>query len=473
MGSIGHSAALLAAAAAAGLVGVAAVGGGWLDGVEATLAAGLLFALIALGLEIALRRRAETRTTHRILLLKRAHDRLARDLAVSRDEMRRLFELIEAEGGDDILDAIQAAADQAGVGRREDGPGPARGAADAGGDPDLESEVRVLHQLVEQLYADDPPAGGRLGGRAGADAPASGGGVGRREPRLGPGLAAAPAADERDRPPLRVVADDGPNRLSEERILEIVRDGLRQDRVDLYLQPIVSLPQRKRRFFECFGRIRAEDGTLVTPEQYLEPARRAGLSTTVDNMMLFRCVQLLRKARRRDPTTAFFCNVSPHTLADREFLRDLIAYMENHRELASSLVFELAQADFDRQRERLAPDLQRIGEMGYRFSLDRVDRLDLDLDELESLNVHFLKIDAALILAALEDGGEAASQLRMLKQQLDARDIDLIVEKIETERMLVELLDFNIDFGQGYLFGEPRLSRDPDAASQGQRSERR
>ncbi|MCR9221993.1 MAG: EAL domain-containing protein [Alphaproteobacteria bacterium] len=476
MGSIGHSAALLGAAAAAGLVGVAAVGGGWLDGVEATLAAGLLFALVALVLEIALRRRAETRTTHRILLLKRAHDRLARDLAVSRDEMRQLFELIEAEGGDEILDAIQAAADQAGVSRRDDGAAAAQGAtaqggADAGGDPDLESEVRVLHQLVEQLYADDASAGVR----SRPNAPASTGGAGRREPRLGPGLATGPAAgpagEERDRPPLRVVADDGPNRLSEERVLEIVRDGLRQDRVDLYLQPIVSLPQRKRRFFECFGRIRAEDGTVVTPEQYLEPARRAGLSTTVDNMMLFRCVQLLRKARRRDPTTAFFCNVSPHTLADREFLRDLIAYMENHRELASSLVFELAQADFDRQRERLAPDLQRIGEMGYRFSLDRVDRLDLDLDELESLNVHFLKIDAALILAALEDGGEAASQLRMLKQQLDARDIDLIVEKIETERMLVELLDFNIDFGQGYLFGEPRLSRDPDAASQNQRRE--
>jgi EAL domain-containing protein (putative c-di-GMP-specific phosphodiesterase class I) len=27
--------------------------------------------------------------------------------------------------------------------------------------------------------------------------------------------------------------------------------------------------------------------------------------------------------------------------------------------------------------------------------------------------------------------------------------------------MLVELLDYNIDFGQGYLFGEPRLSQDP------------
>lgn len=35
----------------------------------------------------------------------------------------------------------------------------------------------------------------------------------------------------------------------------------------------------------------------------------------------------------------------------------------------------------------------------------------------------------------------------------------LIAEKVETERMVAELLDLNVDFGQGYLFGEPRHAR--------------
>ena len=46
-----------------------------------------------------------------------------------------------------------------------------------------------------------------------------------------------------------------------------------------------------------------------------------------------------------------------------------------------------------------------------------------------------------------------------IKKWLDRDGLDLIVEKIEDEKQLVELLDFGIDFGQGYLFGEPRLSR--------------
>jgi cyclic-di-GMP phosphodiesterase TipF (flagellum assembly factor) len=49
--------------------------------------------------------------------------------------------------------------------------------------------------------------------------------------------------------------------------------------------------------------------------------------------------------------------------------------------------------------------------------------------------------------------------MRTMKRALRAAGVSVIVEKIETESALLDLLDFEIDFGQGYLFGEPRLSR--------------
>ncbi len=49
-----------------------------------------------------------------------------------------------------------------------------------------------------------------------------------------------------------------------------------------------------------------------------------------------------------------------------------------------------------------------------------------------------------------------------LQRLCAAEGIDLIVEKIETENQLVDVLDTGFDFGQGYLFGEPRLSRKPE-----------
>ncbi len=47
-----------------------------------------------------------------------------------------------------------------------------------------------------------------------------------------------------------------------------------------------------------------------------------------------------------------------------------------------------------------------------------------------------------------------------LKEMLSRSDIDLVAEKIETERQVVEILDLKVDFGQGYLFGPPRQARE-------------
>ena len=46
-----------------------------------------------------------------------------------------------------------------------------------------------------------------------------------------------------------------------------------------------------------------------------------------------------------------------------------------------------------------------------------------------------------------------------IKQVVNQHGMDLIVEKIEKESVFLELLDLRADFGQGYLFGAPRLTQ--------------
>jgi cyclic-di-GMP phosphodiesterase TipF (flagellum assembly factor) len=37
--------------------------------------------------------------------------------------------------------------------------------------------------------------------------------------------------------------------------------------------------------------------------------------------------------------------------------------------------------------------------------------------------------------------------------------MDVIVTKVEEEKDLLEILDYQFDYGQGYLFGKPRLNK--------------
>src|SRR3546814_4744858 len=81
-------------------------------------------------------------------------------------------------------------------------------------------------------------------------------------------------------------------------------------------------------------------------------------------MLLFRCVQLIRKVQQHNYTTAFFCNVSPATFADRRFFHDFIQYLESCPELAPSLVFELSQDELAAQAEDAQLDLARLRAAG-------------------------------------------------------------------------------------------------------------
>jgi len=236
--------------------------------------------------------------------------------------------------------------------------------------------------------------------------------------------------------------------LERETVLDIVRAALRGDRVELVLQPIVSLPQREPRFYECFSRLRTEAGTMVLPEQYIEIAEGAGLIAAIDNMLLFRCVQLVRKVHSRNENIDFFCNISAHTIADGNFFANFVEFLEGNPALATHLVFEFGQADFARWSETGARLLDRLAFLGCRFSLDGVENLDFDASELAARHVAFIKIEGDLLL---ETAADSVGILRALR----VHQIDLIVTKVEDENRLLEILDYDVGFGQGFLFGEP------------------
>lgn len=246
--------------------------------------------------------------------------------------------------------------------------------------------------------------------------------------------------------------------LDDGQVLDIVREAIDHDRVDLYLQPIVSLPQRKHRFYECFSRVRDADGKLIGPERYLKIAEDAGLIAAIDNILLIRCIQLVRKMQKRKRNLGFFVNISAHTLKDTSFFGEFLRFMGENTDLAPHMIFEFVQADVADIPADTAAKLHQLGEMGFRFSLDRVGRLDLNYAELSRRYYRYIKFDIATLLAHLgEDGG--AENMREFKSMLESFAIDAIVERVEDESDLIEVLDYGIDYGQGFLFGEPRPAR--------------
>jgi cyclic-di-GMP phosphodiesterase TipF (flagellum assembly factor) len=250
-------------------------------------------------------------------------------------------------------------------------------------------------------------------------------------------------------------------------LLETVREALTENRVDLYLQPVVSLPQRRTLYYESFSRLRDESGRVLMPAEYLAVAEPEGLVTTIDNLLLFRCVQIVRRLAKQDRKVGIFCNISTLSLADETFFPQFLEMLSANRDLAGALIFELGQSAFDARGSVEARNMGKLAELGFRFSLDKVADLDLDLQDLARSDVKFLKVGAEFILDQLVETDDrlvlkslpdlAAEDFCALTRRYG---VEVIAEKVETERQVVDILELDIGLGQGHLFGEPRAIRD-------------
>ena len=245
--------------------------------------------------------------------------------------------------------------------------------------------------------------------------------------------------------------------------LEAVRDALRQNRVDLHLQPIVTLPQRRVRFYEGFTRLRRADGEVIMPGEFLAEAESAGLLGVVDNMLLFRCVQIVRRLSERDRRVGVFCNVAMSSLEDETYFPQFLEFMRENQDLAGAMIFEIGVRNFNNRSNIAARNMSRLAELGFRFSLDKGEGLDFDLPELQSSGVRFVKVTGDRLLSELVPGGQrpVSGIVRSIAPEdvsavFMRYGVDLIAEKVEDEKSVIELLDFEIPFGQGHVFGAPR-----------------
>ena len=319
----------------------------------------------------------------------------------------------------------------------------------------LREEVSELRERLEGVGATlvmAPPGRLRAGeprrpGRVIADAEGRASNI--------PGDAAAELENEAIEDAIEDVIEDAIEtgaEVAESDVLAALRRALAEDRVDLYLQPVVSLPQRKRQAYECFSRLRSAEGFRLLPAHYLDLAERKGLVAALDGNLLARAAQLIRKVQEDGEDFDFFCNVSQQTLGRQDFLRNLAADLTRNRAPARSLVLELSQADLRALSGPALMGLRQVTHLGCRLSMDRVKDLEMSAEALAETGVRFVKLEAALLLEQMKPGHRLLDELR-------AAGIEVIIEKLEDEDALKELLDYEIALAQGYLFSKPRMAR--------------
>lgn len=237
--------------------------------------------------------------------------------------------------------------------------------------------------------------------------------------------------------------------------LRAVAESLGADTVDLFVEPIVTLPERKQAHFECHGSARGPDGGALTVDQNLDLSEREPMMASIENALMARCLDRIAKLDTGGVEGAgCFFNVSGYSLGDRDFFASLTEELKGEPELARKLVLEFTQETLMKHGEGAVEDLVRLHDMGVRFSVDEVTDLEIDFESLVGFGFCFVKVGSKFVQVQAKTSDDPDA-VRGLSKALKILGMDLIVENVETDLSLVELISFEIGLGQGPLFGRP------------------
>lgn len=241
----------------------------------------------------------------------------------------------------------------------------------------------------------------------------------------------------------------------------IISQALSEGRVEVHLQPIVQLPQRRTRGYEALVRLRLDEQTLLLPEQFVRIVEERGFGPTLDALVLTRALAIARhlgakEAGGKEGKLFVSCNFSTATWGSAKALSALSRILDKYREHAGHLVIEMPQTVFRALDPTSLGFLGAMSANGARFALDQLVDLRLDPASLADRGVRFVKAPAALLQA--EAIGRAATDIAAsdLSALLARAAITLIADDIEDDPTVADMIELGVGLAQGLVFSPPR-----------------
>jgi len=241
-----------------------------------------------------------------------------------------------------------------------------------------------------------------------------------------------------------------------------IKNALRDSRFALVYQPIVSLTgDRGLDRYEVFVRMLEEDGSLISPTEFLSQAERADLIQSIDRWVVLSALKEVRNGLDADKRIKLFIRISDVSLHDPEFAAWLSQRLESAQFPETLLVIQVGVDKAGHALTHLSTMRENLKPLGVDLILDGFGTGDDDFRILDHLPVPAVKVSRAL----LEDfARDTANQERVSEVVEHTRkmDMEVIVPNVEDAFSLQILWPMGVDFVQGNFIQAPQESLEFD-----------
>jgi cyclic-di-GMP phosphodiesterase TipF (flagellum assembly factor) len=234
--------------------------------------------------------------------------------------------------------------------------------------------------------------------------------------------------------------------------------AIASNQYEVYLDSIAGLADHKTRHFDITLRVRIDGGPAPDADD-CAGLLGSGAGTRLDAAKLVRVAQIASRLSSRGASAALFTRLMPESLIDDMVLETCAEIVGRDAAIGRQLVLSFRQAAIRSFAKDHWETLATLSENGLRFAVEEVSDLAMDFDVLKTRGFHFVKIDAAALLAGMQahDGIIAPADAC---RRLAETGLSLIVGGVLDDATVTWALGLGAPYGQGALFSSPRPVKD-------------
>ena len=233
--------------------------------------------------------------------------------------------------------------------------------------------------------------------------------------------------------------------------------ALEREELQLFHQPIIDISLGDVVGFEALMRWEREDGTMVSPAEFIPIAEETGTIVSIGSWALLEALSHLRGwidagVCSKDATMSV--NVSPKQLHDPNFVAIVSEALMRSRVRPDQLWLEVTEGVMITEPETALASLAKLSEIGVRVAIDDFGTGYSSLSLLQKFPIHRIKIDRSFV-SGVADDANARSLARTILAMSNSLGMDTVAEGVESLRQLQTLSALGCAKAQGFLISHP------------------
>jgi len=231
--------------------------------------------------------------------------------------------------------------------------------------------------------------------------------------------------------------------------------GLANEEFQLYIQPICDNNTRKAVGFESLMRWHRADGSVLTPDHFLDIALSPPAYSKFKDASLAQVVPILRGLISRNPDYYLSFNTDNTFINSTEFVTDLISQLKLSKVNLNRLVLELPEKTALDNMQQVLSNIALLQNNGIGIALDDFGMEYSNMDRIRDVPADIIKIDRSFI-AKMEENPRSIAVIKSLVNMAKELNFEIIAEGIETEAQETILAESGVTRAQGYYYGHPK-----------------